>query len=555
MNATRKKRRLREDHPTQSREHWVNGFAKRPANFEDTRRLAETWRWESGQTLLRINHVALLGTPDLSKAERNLLLVLVDCLNQKRLEMSDAFVWPGNAYLMAHLDCDVRTLQRLALRLEVLGYIIRDYGFTNRKASKEAYTLAPMLARFEELEARVDMVREEIDAEWQRQEASVLSLRLVPDVGGTELSGEGDKNVALEQSHYNYPESEQTEEMDEPAARHDNEARCSKSNADGVSDEHNPEGSQQTDPSLGSASRARVFVEPDIQAPVDARGLQEELELALEVAPLIAEALPALNPQNPRPLTVGELVALAKLAQDNLPEPERNNHDTVRWAVRRHGLRAVSMLAVALCDPAIQHPARFFGWLAVSAGSAGVDLRVNLNRALKARGGGSAKAKPSGAGPSARGRGPSSDATRSPGAPERRGPAARVAEPPAPPSLTAGPGADHPAWQAIDAVLRQRIKVGVYGSWFARLGFDGIEDGVMTITTPNAISADRLKADHIGDLLGAARAAGQEVTSLIITARSGNPASRLGSDRPGEGRGGTARPNTGLTNSDGEGSA
>jgi hypothetical protein len=92
--------------------------------------------------------------------------------------------------------------------------------------------------------------------------------------------------------------------------------------------------------------------------------------------------------------------------------------------------------------------------------------------------------------------------------------AARLAE-----DLIAPPGTEDPKWQEIAGALRRIIREGKFGSWFGRVGFHGVVDGVLTLSTPSGLVADRIRAEFIPDLKAAAEAADVFVERVVITLR------------------------------------
>ncbi|MEW5687797.1 MAG: DnaA N-terminal domain-containing protein [Pseudomonadota bacterium] len=83
----------------------------------------------------------------------------------------------------------------------------------------------------------------------------------------------------------------------------------------------------------------------------------------------------------------------------------------------------------------------------------------------------------------------------------------------------AAPGADDPVWQAIAAPLRRLVREGAYGSWFGRVGFHGLTDGVLQLSTPSQIAADRIKSQYLDAVLHAAEVAEVFVERVVITLR------------------------------------
>jgi hypothetical protein len=194
------------------------------------------------------------------------------------------------------------------------------------------------------------------------------------------------------------------------------------------------------------------------------------------------------------PLSTGpaEAAAVIEAAQELLPDRERNNDRTATWGWRRHGIRVVAMLAIALEDPAVKNPCSYFGKLALAPPGAALDLRLNLARILRAKGVGRAP--------------PASEPTST--------------APAFPSSVQPGPGADHPTWRAIDTKLQKLVKTGPYGAWFSRLGFAGVDGGILALTTPNTVCADRLRAEFLPHIRQAADLAGVDVERIILTVRT-----------------------------------
>lgn len=172
-------------------------------------------------------------------------------------------------------------------------------------------------------------------------------------------------------------------------------------------------------------------------------------------------------------------------------QPERNNDQTVYWGWRRHGIRVLTMMTIALEDPEIRSPCAYFGKLATQERGA-ADLRLNLARILRQKG-----VVP----------------------PVEAEPSPSVEVDAAPPPLMFAPGADNPPWLEINAEIRRLIRDGAHGSWFNRIGFHGVIDGVLTLSTPTSIAADRIKRDYIEAIKMAAETAGIFVDRVVLTVR------------------------------------
>jgi hypothetical protein len=116
-------------------------------------------------------------------------------------------------------------------------------------------------------------------------------------------------------------------------------------------------------------------------------------------------------------------------------------------------------------------------------------------------------------------------ALRSRRRPSRRPQAAAPASAALPTTVQPGPGADHPTWLAIQKKLRKIIGDGPHGAWFAQVGFAGIVDGVLALTAPHGLAAQKIEREYLPALRRAAGAAEVNVDRVLITNRrdySGN---------------------------------
>lgn len=84
---------------------WRPGFAKRADNFEDVCAKAEAWRWRPGESIARVAAAVLKGTPMLTTQQRTTLLLYVEHLNDDRLELDIACVWPSTGLIAEYLGC------------------------------------------------------------------------------------------------------------------------------------------------------------------------------------------------------------------------------------------------------------------------------------------------------------------------------------------------------------------------------------------------------------------------------------------------------------------
>jgi hypothetical protein len=237
--------------------------------------------------------------------------------------------------------------------------------------------------------------------------------------------------------------------------------------------------------------------------------VRQERQMALQVCPRLAAMLPDRLLADPASAPPALEAAIIAAADRLLPEVNRNNGDTARWGWRKHGVRVIAMLAIALEDPGVEHPCRYFGRMVSYDPDSALDLRFNLDRILRQP----RQAPPPAADPEWQ----AFEAELQHAAPGPDEPAPDEPYEPAP--LMSAPGADDPRWQPIAAELRVKIKAGPYGSYFGRLGFHGIESGVLTLSTPSDFSADRLEGEFRQKIIDACLAAGEDVRDVVVVRR------------------------------------
>jgi hypothetical protein len=240
--------------------------------------------------------------------------------------------------------------------------------------------------------------------------------------------------------------------------------------------------SNRKDATICSPTGASGFGGASSAPSVRAEMVRQELLAAVQVCPRLAPLVPASVLADPASAGPADAARIAAAADELLPEAERNNGLSVSWGWRRHGVRVIAMLAIALEDPAIRDRCKYFGWMATRDPNGAPDLRLNFTRIMRAKG--------------------------------------EVPDIPAPAAaLMDSPGAEDPKWQAIDAELQRIVREGAYGSWFGRIGFHGIDAGVLTLSTLSGVAADRIRRDFIPAVLEACEAAGENVERVIITLR------------------------------------
>jgi hypothetical protein len=221
--------------------------------------------------------------------------------------------------------------------------------------------------------------------------------------------------------------------------------------------------------------------------------VRQELHAAVRVSPRLAALVGDHLLKNPAAATLEDAARIIAAGPLLLPDAERNNGLSVEWGWNRHGVRVIAMLAIALEDPEVRNPCKYFGWMATRDPVGAPDLRINLRRLLARKG----------------------DLPPVETEPPTEVGAAPSAEPP----LMFSPGLDTPPWPEINAELRRLIRDGAHGSWFGRVRFHGLEDGVLILSTPTGLAADRIKQDYVPAILQAAENVGVFVERVSLTVR------------------------------------
>ena len=452
---------------------WRPGFAKRAPNFAEVCERAERWRWQPGESIARIAAAVLKGTPTLTLPQRLTLLLYVEHLNQDRLEQNVACVWPSSSLIADYLGCSESTARAHRRALEAAGYMVRDYTRANRPAGVEAYDLAPLVARLDEMEAADAAVREAAQARRALYSEAVVFQR--------RNTARAPEDRRLEQSHEN--DSSSVTEADALSARsRSQERRAPRAGSVETSGSSTPRPANGQAGVICSPRGASGLASASPAPSVRAEMVRHELLAAVQVCPRLAALVPAHVLADPASAGPADAARIAAAAEEWLPETERNNGLSVSWGWRRHGPRVIAMLAIALEDPSIRDRCKYFGWMATRDPDGAPDLRLNFARIMREKGEIPAVAPPAAA-------------------------------------LMDSPGAEDPKWQAIDAQLQRIVRQGAYGSWFGRVGFHGIDAGVLMLSTLSGLAADRIKRDFVPAILQAADAAGEAVERVVITVR------------------------------------
>jgi hypothetical protein len=308
------------------------GFAKRPANFLETAARAGAFA-PSAMRRLDIDRAAAQGTPSLSDAARSLLHFYLTHLSITDIESGETAIWPGAVAAMEALGIGEASLRRRKRELEAAGFIIRQYDRRNRPLDQAAIDLAPFLERvpaiLEELAARLES-RKRRFADAREADASTENAI---------TTAQAIKDDRLKQSYF--------KESDTCTAIEDVRAG-------------------PTEPPPPTAAPAASDLQEDAKT----------IRMALDLSPKLSAAL-APDGARVTPRLAGNRLndALAEL----FPEGKaRNIGHTFLWAARRFGAGAWLRLAIAIEDPAVKDPIRYFGWLATTDQT--IDIAPNIER-------------------------------------------------------------------------------------------------------------------------------------------------------------------------------
>lgn len=467
---------------------WRPGFAKRAENFAEVCAQADAWRWSPGETVARVAGAVLKGTPTLTITQRMTLLLYVEHLNQDRLEQDTACVWPSTHLVAQYLGCSERQARENRRALESAGFMVRDYTRSNRPAGVEAYDLRPLMARLGEMEAYDDELRAAMEARRAAYSEAV--------VFATRYAAREAESRHLEQSHKNFSSSVRAKDAATPRNL-PNSRPASRTDHGHLRDDSSKQSQNRQPSANGSPGGANGFGSVPPDPSVYAEMVRQELRSAAKACPRLAPLVTPALLANPLSASPEDAARVAAAAAELLPQPERNNDQTAVWGWRKHGARVLVMLAIAVEDPEVRSPCGYFGKLTGQDRGAS-DLRLNLARILKAKG---EVSPPEGA--SAPGAQPDLDAQPR-----------RLAE-----DLVAPPGTEDPKWQAIAVELRRILREGKFSSWFGRVGFGGVTDGLLTLSTPSPVVAERIRAEFIPEIKAAAEAADVFVERVIVTLR------------------------------------
>ena len=255
--------------------------------------------------------------------------------------------------------------------------MVRDYNRANRPAGVEAHDLAPLVARLEEMEA--------IDVEIRDTVQARRAQYLEPVVFAQRYSAQAPINTRLKQSQKNFSSPVQKRDATTPRS---NPSVRRATPAASVADQ-----SSSTNRSDSGTSSALCFTQKatglDGDPPAGAAAIEmahQELKAALLICPRLAALVGDHILKDPASAGPADIARIAEAAEKWLPQIRRNNALSVGWGWARQGVRVITMLAIALEDPRINDPGKYFGWMVTRTAAGAPDLRLNLARIMREKG-------------------------------------------------------------------------------------------------------------------------------------------------------------------------
>ncbi len=328
----------------------ARGRARRYEGFEATIALAEQC---SGCALTKFElQAAVRYCPELSRTEAVLLGEYIDVIDYERIAGGEAFGYIAMDLLAARTGLNPRTIRSARAALERKKLALRHYTNANHPAPYHGFDLRPFLAQAPVLLAARDAA---VDAAYGNRDRNGAIYQESFDAGGE----------ALSRRHIQSPSYHSGKSV------HDTESALS---ADKIGKRRvSLSGSESTSVNTEICSPGGASGDFGSSSPREDRA--ETVRAALTEAHRHSTTLASCISQ-PQ-IDKLDLTALYGAIETALPQllPERNTVETWQWAVRRHGWRAIVMLAVSLDDPSVRDPYRFFGGLATGK----IDVRDRFN--------------------------------------------------------------------------------------------------------------------------------------------------------------------------------
>jgi len=338
----------------------VAGRARRYEGFEATIALAEQC---GGCPLTKFElQAAVRYCPELSRTEAVLLGEYIDVIDHDRIATGEAFGYIAMDLLAARTGLNPRTIRSARAALERKKLALRHYTNANHPAPYHGFDLRPFLAQAPALLAARDAA---VDAAYGNRERNGAIYQESFDTGGEAIS----RRHIQSPSYYSGKSVRNTE---------------SALSADTVEQ-------RRTDSSGNKSSNVNTEIcsprgaSGDFGSSSSTEDRAETVRVALTEAHRYSATLASCISQPE--IDQLDLAALYGAIETTLPRllPERNTVETWQWAVRRHGWRAIVMLAVSLDDPSVRDPYRFFGGLATGKIDVRDRFQSNFQRMARVR--------------------------------------------------------------------------------------------------------------------------------------------------------------------------
>lgn len=330
------------------------GVAKRAGGYQKSLDMAKIVPMHP-TTRLEIDRACAQGTPELTAGERCLLAYYVSHLSCKDQTVGKSCVWPGAINTSQALGIAVSSVRRQKASLEKKGLLIRKYDHRNRPLDEGAIDLRPFILsipkRLQTITKRLERRRAEIAASRVAEEGSVTPACTADYRDEPETSPDAIVPQTITQVTTDKPQN--------------GESNHSVSEGEFLEEEFKNE--------FGEKFVKRV---PKFTTGNENLTEQQIIEACLKISPKLRNALvPDNQPLNPEQAAKRLIEALPVL----FPNADITSiGHTLRWAIRRYDIRVFECLTVALEDPKVSDPERYFGW--VTTTSKKVNLRFALER-------------------------------------------------------------------------------------------------------------------------------------------------------------------------------
>ena len=468
--------------PLSVRNEGQPGFIKRYADYDLLRRKAESF---TGTAYSKpVIAAAARSIPGLTRAEEKVLLEALDIIpKQDYAEPSGGIVFARNKVFAGRGNMSEDAVKAAKRGLERKGLVIRHPDGDNNACKLD---LRPFLADLDEHLAYrlgIDEQRRTDDAMGGSfatlviKEETPLDEKITPHIQSSITN-----NVSLVQNGTESANPADNSKFQTDASRSNHPER----RLDGAANSEPPKKTSDR-PTRGTAvicSAGRASGGAGRQHGSSLRAERPRAAL-LEAYQLSPRWQGQVSLPDVESLALDRLYAGTwEMIRTQFPEATRNHDQTWKWAIERHGWRAIIMAIVAVEDPSVRNPARYFGALVTRAD--GIDLALNLSWMVKHR----AELESRLAEPD-----------------ELEADEATPLPCPAPPSVPA-------EWFDFLERLRQTVPAVELKPWIGSIGFLDLGAGTLTLIAGNRFNAEWIERHHRQALQAAGRDVGWRVHNL-----------------------------------------